>query len=282
MKHVGFVTSAQFPLLTDSDSLTIEPLKKRGIAVEPIIWSSPPPTLGQFDAIIMRSAWDYHTKIEEFNTFLHLIKQSNIPLYNPLDIMLWNSNKSYLLDLSKRGVSIVPTMKITSYDDTIFSHIQQWKEIVIKPTIGASAFGIHKLNTSNGDNIKNTINNMLKTSDVLIQPYMKEIHEGEISFIFFDKKFSHAMLKQPSDNDFRTQPEFGGKEKRIYPSSQMLNEATRVLKIIYSPLLYTRLDGILVNSMLHLMELELIEPHLFLEKAPEKASMFADAIAQTI
>ncbi len=139
MKRVGFITNSQFPHLTDSDSLTIAPLKNRGIDVEPIIWSSPPPTLNQFDAIIMRSAWDYHTNIEKFHSFLHLIKQSNIPMYNPLDIMLWNSNKSYLQDLSKRGVSIVPTIVITSYDDAIFSHIKQWKEIK-QPTTLRSGF----------------------------------------------------------------------------------------------------------------------------------------------
>lgn len=277
MKHIGLVTCSQYPRLTESDSLLIKPLSKRGIAVEPIVWSSPPPTLTQFDAIIVRSAWDYHTNINKFYTFLHLIKQSNVPLYNPLDILLWNSNKSYLLDLSKRGASIVPTIFVTSYDDTVFSYIRQWKEIVIKPTIGASAFGIHKLKTSNKHAIKNIINNMVKTSGVLIQPFMKEIHEGEISFMFFNKQFSHAVLKKPKETDFRTQPEFGGTETRIYPNDQLLREAYTIIEKIKDPLLYARLDGIVVNGKLLLLELELIEPDLFLDMATESVAQFTDA-----
>lgn len=282
MKRVGFVTSAQFPHLTDSDSLVIEPLRKRGIEVEPIIWSSPPATLNQFEAIIMRSAWDYHTNISKFKLFLNSINKSGVPTYNPIDTMTWNINKSYLLDLSKQGVPIVPSIKIQTFNENILTHINKWSEIIIKPTVGGSAYGIKKLQTANKKEIMREINNLLFIGDVLIQPFMKEIYDGEISFIFFDKQYSHAVLKIPRVNEYRTQPQFGVTCRRVYPESRLINQANEIIHHIKEPLLYARLDALVVNNNLLLMELELIEPHLFLDEAPEAASTFADAIARSI
>lgn len=282
MKHVGFITSAQFPHLTDSDSLLIKPLKKRGIEVVPIIWSSPTHSLSSLDALIMRSTWDYHTHISAFKLFLHSVKESLIPVYNPIDTMLWNMDKSYLLQLKKRGISTIPTIKIHTLNQHILQKIKQWPEIILKPIIGASAYGITKLKTVNGSTLQNKINELLQTSDVLIQPFMKEVYEGEISFIFFDKQFSHAVSKTPKKNDFRTQKFFGASIIRIYPSVHLIHQACDIIYTIKEPLLYARLDAILVKGSLILMELELIEPHLFFDIVPEAASTFADAIARNI
>ncbi len=280
MKHVGFVTCAQFPHLTDSDSLTIAPLKDRGIDAEPIIWSSPPPTLNQFDAIIMRSAWDYHLHPHEFIHWLNTLKENNIHVFNSVETMLWNSNKNYLFDLASKGVSIIPTIKIHSINDAGWQKIKKWSEIIIKPVIGASAFGITKLPSNNKNEVHKTIATLLKVGDVIIQPFMKEIYDGEFSFIFFDKQYSHAMLKTPKAKDFRTQEDYGATCIRIHPHQHLIDQSLEMLSLIKDPLLYARLDAIEVNGSLQLMELELIEPHLFLEDAPEKAVMFADAILQ--
>ena len=181
-----------------------------------------------FDAIIMRSAWDYHTRYETFITFLNTLKKSKVPIFNDIDIMLWNSNKSYLLDLEKNGIPIVPTILIKTEENIPMKTIKKWNDIIIKPTIGASAHNIQKLNTTNI--VYKEIITLLAKRDILIQPFIKEVMEGEISFMFFNKKFSHTMLKKPKSNDFRTQLEFGGKEERIYPSLQLLKEATNILK----------------------------------------------------
>lgn len=283
MKHVGFVTSAQFPLLTDSDSLLLEPLKKRGIEVVPIIWSSPTPSRSSLDAIVMRSAWDYHTNINEFKTFLSTLKKTTIPVYNPIDTMLWNSNKSYLFSLEKQGVSIVPTILLHSVDETEIQRIKKWSEIVIKPTVGASAYNILKIKTSNEENLLFNISKLLSSGSVIVQPFLNEIYDGEISFIFFDKQYSHAVLKKPKKNDFRTTNyAFGGTESLYSPSKQLIQHANKIIQTIKDPLLYARLDAIEVKGSLVLMELELIEPHLFFELSPEKASTFADAIARNV
>lgn len=283
MKHVGFVTNARLPHLTDSDSFTVAPLRKRGVEVEPIIWTtSPPATLNQFDAIIMRSAWDYHTRADEFIQWLKTLQQTSVPIFNAVDIMVWNMDKSYLLDLSKQGVPIVPSIKVQSLNENILTKINTWSEIIIKPTIGASAYGIKKLQTANKKEVIHEINALLSVGDVLIQPFMKEIYEGEISFIFFDKQFSHAVHKFPKKNDFRSQNDFGASQIRIHPDKKLINQACIILDQIKSPLLYTRLDALVIHNSLQLMELELIEPHLFLEEAPDAAITFADAIARSI
>lgn len=282
MKHVGFVTSAQFPLLTDSDSLLLEPLKKRGIEVVPIIWSSPTPSRSSLDAIVMRSAWDYHLRSGEFIHWMNSLNKNHQRVFNSVKTMLWNIDKTYLLHLASKGVFIVPTIKIHSINDADWQKIERWPEIIIKPVIGTSAFGITKSLSVNKNEAHKTIATLLKTGDVIIQPFMKEIMAGEISFIFIEKQFSHAVLKTPIKNDFRTQRFFGASITRIYPSIHLIHQARDIIYTIKEPLLYARLDAIEVKGSLILMELELIEPHLFFDIVPEAASTFADAIARNV
>lgn len=282
MKHVGFITSSALPHLTESDSYTIEPLKKLGINVEPIIWTSPPSSYSQFDAIIMRSAWDYHTKPKEFTEYLLTLKQLSIPIYNPVDCMLWNMDKSYLLELASRDIKTIPTILAHTIDDILWTNINEWREIIIKPTIGASAHGIQKINTAHKDAVEDVIKKSLLSGPIIIQPFINKIREGEYSFIFFDKKYSHAVLKTPKKNDYRSQSDFGAKTTSVEPRKDLVNQASAMLEKIPYSLLYARIDAIEMKGVLYLMELELIEPHLFIENAPEAATTFADAIARSI
>ena len=282
MKHIGFITCSQLPTLTESDSCVIEPLNKLGVHVEPVIWSTLPTSLSHFDALVMRSAWDYHEKSKAFIDFLTTLKKMTIPLYNPIDCMLWNMNKSYLLDLSKNGVHTIPTIIIDTLDETLWTTISAWPEIIVKPIIGASASGIKKIITAHKDAVESLIKESLQSGPVLIQPFIHRIKEGELSFIFFNKKYSHAVLKTPKKNDYRSQSEFGATTVSVSPEKSLIDQAQLILEHIPYPLLYARLDAIEMRGILYLMELELIEPDLFLRESKAAPSLFADAIARSI
>ena len=265
---LGLVTCRQFPRLTASDSLLIKPLTSLGFQIKAVPWDDEKVRWEQFDTLILRSCWNYHLVPEKFLSWLDLIEKQGIKLWNPYKIVRWNINKKYLFDLKKKGIDIVPTKLINSgktFDFKKNIHEFNTDDLIIKPVIGASAYGVKRISK----NTKFT----LPAGDYLVQPFLKEIYDGEYSLIFFNKKFSHAVIKIPNAKDFRTQPELGGTEKLIQPDKKIIKQAQIILEKIDSPLLYARVDGLLINGKFILMELELIEPHLFLDLLPRSAGL---------
>jgi hypothetical protein len=124
---------------------------------------------------------------------------------------------------------------------------------------------------------------MFVSSGALIQKFIPEIRtNGEWSFIFFAGRFSHAVLKQPKEGDFRVQQRFGGYLNRTSPSACLIRQSQRIVALVGQPILFARVDGIEIEGELHLMELELIEPSLFLGEEPSSAQRFADAIVSLV
>lgn len=273
MKTVALVTYGKQPDLLEGDKLLIEPFKKHGFKPLAVPWDKKGVSWENFDLVILRSAWDYHLRIPEFLNWLEHLESRKVNLWNPVNIIKWNMNKKYLLDLEKVGVPIIPTFilnkeTINNAKEIILS--KGWKEIVVKPVHGTSAYKIVK--------VKAQELNTLQDNEVIIQPFMKEINsKGELSFIFFNKQYSHAVLKKPKKEEFRSQPEFGGVELEVKPNSQLISQAQQMLDKIRSPLLYARIDCVNVNNQLQLMELELIEPYLFFEKDKKSAEKFVKA-----
>ncbi|MBI5452479.1 hypothetical protein HY945_03375 [Candidatus Gottesmanbacteria bacterium] len=281
MRSIALVTYTQQPKLFDGDNLLVDPFKRHGFSVKVIPWDKKDILWENFDLVILRSAWDYHLRIPEFLNWLDLLESRKVNLWNPVNIIRWNMNKKYLLDLSNLGIHIIPTLLVNK--DTLnyarkIADKKGWEEVVVKPTYGASAYRIEKFKSQELDVEIPQLQSILRESDIMIQPFMKEINsEGELSFIFFDKQYSHAILKKPKKEEFRSQPEFGGSEISIKPAPQLLSQAQQILGKISSPLLYARIDGVDVNGQFQLMELELIEPYLFFEKDEKSAEKFVDA-----
>lgn len=273
MRKVALVTYGKQPELLEGDKLLIEPFKKHGFKPLAIPWDKKGVSWEDFDLVILRSAWDYHLKIPEFLNWLEHLESRKVNLWNPVSIIRWNMNKKYLLELKKVGVPIIPTFilnKETINDAKEIILSKGWKEIVVKPVHGASAYKIVKVKAQELDT--------LQDNEVIIQPFMKEINsEGELSFIFFNKQYSHAILKKPKREEFRSQIEFGGAELETKPPSQLISQAQQIMDKIKSPLLYARVDGLNVGGKFFLMELELIEPYLFFEKDKKSAEKFVEA-----
>jgi glutathione synthase/RimK-type ligase-like ATP-grasp enzyme len=205
-------------------------------------------------------------------------------VWNPPDVILATLNKRYLIDLSERGASVVPTAYVAAGGGRSLRAIaadRRWGEVVVKPAISASGGGTWRSTGGVTAADEAAFAAQAVGQDVLVQPYCPEVSSrGEWSLIFFDGEYSHAVLKRPADGDFRVQRHFGGAPISAAPTARLIDQALAVLAQLGTPLLYARVDGVERGGDLLLMELEVNEPHLYLAFSPQAPERFADAIAR--
>lgn len=285
MQKIGLATCSKFPQLTDDDQLLVNPLGQAGISAEPVVWDDREVNWREFSSVVIRSCWDYHNRLDEFLDWVDLLEKQDIPLLNPPEIIRWNCNKRYLLDLEEKGVPIVPTIFLQNNSTENIKQLlknHDWQRAVVKPTVSATAFQtwLTSLEYPEPDQIK--LEKMLaEFPEIMIQQFLEVIRVGgEWSFIFFDGHFSHAVVKKPQAGDFRVQDDFGGTTFRQEPGEHLLKQADAILQTIDLVPLYARVDCVDVDGKLILMELELIEPVLFLGMNEEAPMRFAKAITR--
>jgi glutathione synthase/RimK-type ligase-like ATP-grasp enzyme len=257
-------------------------LAAAGVETQIVDWRSPDVNYRQFDLLVLRSCWDYHLYGAEFTEWLWHAA-SEVPVLNDLATVLWNQNKFYLQELSGQVIKIAPTVFVSRPDAlnaTEQAMIRSWRKIVVKPAVSASA---HKtwLMDSNAFSADAELWQQMGGEPFLIQQFIPEIQtHGEISFVYIDGRFSHAVLKRPASGDFRVQQEHGGSAEPFVPSAALMDQASRIAATVphVRDSLYCRLDAIGKDGKLVLMELELIEPELFLWLADGAAARFAGAI----
>lgn len=267
---IGILTCARLPELLESDQKLIPLFAKENIAAKAVIWDDESVDWTEFDYLIFRNTWDYYQKEIAFNLWLDKIESLGIKTLNPISIIQKNKHKFYLKELENQGISILPTIFLeknsTSNLQTLIP--ESWEKIVIKPAFSAGSYLTKLIDRSELKSIQTEYKEHFETKDFLLQEFRPEIKElGETSFIFFDGKFSHAVNKKPVENDFRVQIQYGGKYSLIQPNADLLLQAELVLSKISEKLLYARVDGIVIENKLHLMEIELIEPDLYFDLA---------------
>jgi glutathione synthase/RimK-type ligase-like ATP-grasp enzyme len=280
--RIAFVTYSHLPSLSDDDLLAVEELRRRGAEVEPAVWDDPSVGWSRYGRVVIRSCWDYHKRLEEFLGWLDRMEREEIPLWNPARVVRGNVDKAYLTRLAAAGLPVVPTVQLErggAADLVGVLDERGWSEVVIKPSVSASAFRTRRIGRGEASAAQGELDELLASSGVLIQPFMTEIQSGgEWSLIFLGGDFSHAVLKRPGAGDFRVQQELGGSADLAVPSSSLIEQARAVVRQIPGPWLYARVDGVETGGTFTLMELELTEPSLFLGSDPEAPSRFAEAI----
>lgn len=229
-----------------------------------------------FEAAITSITWDYAARPAAFLERLQEISTAT-RLVNPLPVIEWNMQKHYLRDLAQRGAGLVPTHWVEQA--TPEAAAKAFAEfgtdrIVIKPVVGAGAWR-QVLYTKGAPW---PAEGLLPPGEAMIQPFLPAIQtDGEYSFIFFGTRFSHAVVKRPQAGDYRIQHSFGGTSTAYAPTEAELAAARAVLESVEHDLFHARVDMVRgANGSLLLMELELIEPYLFVNDAPG----FVDAFAQ--
>ncbi|MBI4130856.1 hypothetical protein HY468_06060 [Candidatus Roizmanbacteria bacterium] len=282
-KEIALITYKESPELSKSDALLVEPLKNEGFTSQAVPWDSGDIDWERFTALVLRSCWNYHYNYQDFLTWLSKIENTHIPLWNPAEVVRWNANKKYLTDLESKGVSTVPTVWLEKDERTNLEDIageKKWNDLVVKPSVGASAYGIFRVRSGEYNAAQIKINDILQQSEVMIQPLMEEVmSEGEYSLVFIGGEYSHAMLKTPKEGDFRSNHHCGATEVKVEPDRPLIDQAYSILDKVDSPLLYARIDGINRDGEFVLMELELIEPHLFFDQDQQSPTRFAKALA---
>lgn len=293
MKQIAFATYSGLPGLTDSDSLVATALQEHDIAAIGTPWDDPDIEWNNFDGVVIRSTWNYHKHHQAFRDWLAELKAVNLRVWNPHEIILWNSDKIYLSQLEDAGAKIVPTEWISrcSHEEVYLEEILErndWERAVLKPRISASAHGVSVLSIENRVENEQKFLEMRRARDLMLQPVVEEIRNGEWSIMFFDDEYSHSVLKYPEVDNIYVQKELGGTWKVADPSSQLIEQARKSIDAAHEvtgvsePFLYTRVDGVEVKGELQLMELELIEPELFFSGVPEAVIRFAEAIAKRL
>jgi glutathione synthase/RimK-type ligase-like ATP-grasp enzyme len=275
-----------------SNYLLIPAFDEIGLEYEEVIWDAPSIDWQRYDAVLIRSTWDYiqATKFEKFLQTLSSIERLKIPLYNSSTTVMWNSKKTYLRELAEKGINTIDTI-FTSRQKTPYIHksLEQLggNEWIIKPVISAGANKTFRVNIHTAQKIYQS--NYDPDEEVMIQPFISEIvTRGEMSIVFFNGNFSHAVQQIPASGDFRVQYIHGATLKPFLPDPWILNETRHILNIAKEiigeefPFLYARVDVVEHNNTLYLMELELIEPTLHLDCKEGSAKTFAIALQERI
>jgi len=281
MKRIALATSAAYPSLTDDDRTLIPALRALDIEAEPAIWSESARDWSVYDCVVLRSCWDYHLRLREFLQWLTALAAIGVPILNPPPLLRWNSDKVYLRDLEKRGISVIPTV----WPDSQFCLATamrelEWQQAVVKPRVSATAYKTSLVSLNDIAEAQHALADLQASSGVLVQKFMPEIRsEGEWSLVFFAGEFSHGVIKTPKAGDFRVQHDYGGLETPLVPPDDVVQDAKQVVQAIDTTPLYARVDGVITQGSFQLMELELIEPALFLKSSLGAADRFAAAIA---
>lgn len=287
MKRCAFLSMDNYEAFECYDHLLYKPLKDLGWHAEEVSWRNDKIDWNSYDAVIIRSPWDYQDDPHAFLSVLEEIDQSDAILENSLEIVRWNINKIYLRDLENRGIEIVPSLWFDTFSADLFPSVftrLEAEEIVIKPTVSAGADNTLRIHQSNYDMFVEDLKTVFADRAFLVQPFMDNITaEGEFSVFFFGDTYSHTILKTPKTHDFRVQEEHGGKLALVEPEGPLLKTARAMRDMIDPEPLYTRADYVRIsNNTFALMELELIEPSLYFNMDPESPKRFATVFDEWI
>lgn len=284
MATILFTTCDKWPNLSASDALVAAALVARGHQVQPVPWQADFARFQQADLIILRSHWDYHYDLANFMAWLDRLAKAGLPVYNPVELVRWNLEKGYLLDLQAKGVTIPVTEVLSAGGDpqTLYAK-QGWERAVIKPLAGASGHLVERVAVADLAAWQARVRTQRAADTWLVQEFLPEIAAGEWSLVFFDGAFSHAIVKRPQAGEFRINSQYQGQITRATPAPAVLAQAQAVLQTLPTMPLYARVDGVITAAdTFCLIELELNEPGLAFLDAPEQATHFAAAIARRL
>ncbi|ARS40868.1 hypothetical protein CA265_14880 [Sphingobacteriaceae bacterium GW460-11-11-14-LB5] len=276
------------------DSTTVESeddkllhfLKEKGLDIEKVIWNDPNINWEDYSLAILKSPWDYFDLIEEFYSWLNQLEAKKVKLLNPVETVRWNANKLYLQEIEAAGLMITPSFfiqnqKSVSLED--FFEKFNTDKLIVKPCVSGGAKNTFKVTVDDVKEVNQKLNQLIQHEDFIVQPFLPEILEsGEWSFIFFNGGYSHSLIKQAKPGDFRVQPAHGGSVHPQKPNEELVATAQQYVTLFAKDCLYARVDGTFVNGEFLLMELELIEPFLFLNTDPQNYDRYYQALKELV
>jgi len=279
------VSRATIAIVTSNDPRYLDPelpvitqaLRAVGVSADVVSWDDEV-DWAAYMLVVVRSPWDYFDRVAEFCEWVASVEQVS-RIVNPADVIRWNSHKGYLIELGAKGVPIVPTRLIPGESVDVDAQLAEcpWDEVVVKPAVDGGARETLRARRDS-DEARLHAETLSRGGDVIVQPFVPGIVDGERSLVFFGGAFSHAVLKVPAAGDYRVQYFHGGTELDHAPGSAELRVALWAIDNAPGRLTYARVDLVDWEGAPSLMELEAIEPDLYLRDSPERLARFAAAV----
>ena len=281
MRRIAFLSLSDPTGWVIDDELAVLPLARRGIKVDTVPWNRPGVDWGRYELVVIRSTWDYQHHADDFLRTLESIEERT-RLENSSAIARWNLRKTYLLDLAARGVETVPTFWREGLNAgelvPLFEELRS-DEAVIKPVLSGSALGAWRLDAKRVHEHADEIEAYYANRPLMLQPFERGIvEEGEFSMMYFNGAHSHTILKLPKRGDFRVQEEHGSSIAHVEPEPALLAAGDAAMAAVGQRLLYARVDFVRSGGAFRLMELELVEPAIYLRTESGAPERFADAV----
>ncbi|HEV2857059.1 MAG TPA: hypothetical protein VGW80_01495 [Solirubrobacterales bacterium] len=276
--RIAIATCTKYDRDKVDDALLREALEARGCEAEPVAWDEEGADWGAFDLCLVSSTWDYNRKYEEFLDWARRVEAETV-LRNPAETIAWSSDKTYLRELAEGGVRIVPTVWVERGSEVPLDRIlaeRGWEEAVVKPVVDLGAENLHRVRPGARSEALATVR---QHHGAMVQPFLPSLEEqGELSLVYIDGKLTHAVRKRAAPGDFRVQSIWGGTVNREEPGTDEVELAELALAQLPEVPLYARVDLVAGPSGEPcLIELELIEPNLYLVENPPAATALAKA-----
>lgn len=269
------------------DMEILELLKQRGVSPELIIWDQLPDSSADYfkeiDLVLIRTIWDYYQKVDKFLELLDILDKAEVKVLNPVDIVKWNMDKKYLLELQNEGFDIIPTIFNFGQNDSFEKALEKgWKKMILKPMISAGSYHTFVIESDNKQKYDQLIEDYYQNRPFMLQEFIPEISEGEISTITLtnpkspEEEYSYSVTKVPKEGDYRVQFNYGGKYTVGDVDPQIKEISEKITSRFGNRLLYQRLDGLWRNGKFLIMEIELIEPDLYLNLSKTALNKWVD------
>nr|WP_299385374.1 hypothetical protein [Allomuricauda sp.] len=292
----GYLGPASEPSLlanvVKEDQLVQDALKATGLRVCRKSWDDPTFDWSTARYAIFRSTWDYIHRVAEFTQWLETTK-TQIQFINSTQLIDWNLDKHYLLDLKQKGIHIPKTVFIEK--ETAISLEDAWKNaktskgfhgetLILKPCISGGARHTYKIDTKNIHEYEEVFSSLIEKEAMMLQEFQKNIvDKGEVSLMIFHGTYTHAVLKRAKQGDFRVQDDFGGSIQEYDPSPEEIQFAVNTVHAAPEMPMYARVDIFRDNEgKLALAELEIFEPELWFRLHTNAAQVLAEKIHETL
>lgn len=262
----------------------LEGLRRLGLRGELAAWDDPRVDWAAARAHVIRSTWNYSEQPAAFLGWTERVAAVSV-LWNPAPVVCGNVHKRYLVGLAARGLPTLETEVVERAAPRRLADVARargWSEVVVKPAVGGGGRGALRTRADAAPG-ETHLARLLAAGDALVQPYVDAIErEGERSLVYFGGALRFAVRKLPRPGEFRVQEHLGGETRPWTASAAERALADAALATLDAPLLYARVDLVLIDGAPQLSELELIEPSLYLEHMPGGHDAFARVIAETL
>jgi glutathione synthase/RimK-type ligase-like ATP-grasp enzyme len=277
-RAIVLATSSDQPAITASDRLYAEALERRGCSVVGAPWDGPRAAFDGAAAVVVRSTWGYYRASDAFRDWTEAMAAAS-RLFNPIGLVRWNLRKDYIGKLAVASVRVPQTHFVACEVDAIDKVFGEtgWSRAVVKLSIGASGYSVELVGREGVAGAVSRLAAEARAGGVLVQEFLPGIAEGELSLIYFDGLFSHAVRKRPPQGEFRVNSRFGATRSAEMPAHAVTEQGAAVLRTLPELPLYARVDGVVRDGALIVIEVEVLEPGLFMEFDPGSAERFAAA-----